>query len=165
MKSTTKAKIWFAVGAVIVVVGIAAAVNAVTEKVETLSMPTLSIEPSDMMPAELTPRKAQYDKRINPEPLTAAPIQGERIIKRSGYTCSYNNERRQANYVAWALTKARTYGENKREPQFYEDPTIETEYRALLSDYYNSGNVTAGKNRAVFIKQSRTHGKARIRRI
>lgn len=139
MKSTTKAKIWFAIGAVIVVVGIAAAVNAVTEKVEKLPMPTLSMEPSDMMPAELTPRKAQYDKRINPEPLTAAPIQGERIIKRSGYTCSYNNERRQANYVAWALTKARTYGQSKREPQFYEDPTIEKEYRALLSDYYNSG--------------------------
>lgn len=139
MKKTTKARIWFGIVAVVLVAGIAASVITVVSKAESMPLPTLSMDPSEVMPAELTPRKAQYDKRINPEPLTAAPIAGERIIKRSGYTCSYNNEKRQANYVAWSLTKARTYGEGKREPQFYEDPTIEKENRALLSDYYNSG--------------------------
>lgn len=138
MKKTTKARIGFGIAAVVLVAGIAAGVIAAVSKAESMPLPTMSLEPSEIMPAELTPRKAQYDKRINPEPKTAAPIQGERIIKRSGYTCSYNNERRQPNYVAWALTKARTYGGSKREPQFYEDPTIEKEYRALLSDYYNS---------------------------
>ena len=72
-------------------------------------------------------------------PLTAAPIKGEKMLRRTGYTCSYNPQMRQPNYVAWTLTKQRTYGQNRREPQFYEDTQIAADSRARLSDYYNSG--------------------------
>ena len=68
----------------------------------------------------------------------AAPVSDERVIERTGYTCSYNSTLRQPNYVAWALTPTRTYGQNQREPEFYEDIQLPRKSRALLSDYYNS---------------------------
>ena len=82
---------------------------------------------------------AHHEKQINPEPQTAAPIKGEKMLRRTGYTCSYNTTTRQPNYVAWTLTAKRTYGQNKREPLFYEDEQLPKDQRALLSDYYNSG--------------------------
>ena len=130
MKKTTKARIWFGVFAVLAVVGIAAAVKTVAGHAATATA-THATMAKDSKPA--------YDKNINPEPLTAAPIKGERVIRRSAYTCSYNNAMRQPNYVAWTLTAARTHGKNRREPQFYEDTEIDAGSRALLSDYYNSG--------------------------
>jgi DNA/RNA endonuclease G (NUC1) len=90
-------------------------------------------------PAELQAGKAKFDKHINPYPLIAAPVSGEVRLVRTGYTVSYNPRLRQPNYVAWTLTAPRTYGNNKREPQFYEDAQLATSQRTLLNDYYNSG--------------------------
>ena len=149
MKKTTKARLIFTLVAAIIVAGIAIAVEAVvsqasaqpafttpTETTMTAGT-TTPAEPAE--PAELMAGKARYDKRVNPEPLTAAPVKGEKILKRTGYTCSYDPQKRQPNYVAWTLTAPRTYGQNKREPQFYEDLQIAADQRAMLSDYYNSG--------------------------
>ena len=40
-----------------------------------------------------------------PAPLTDRP---EQILKRKGYTTSYNNKSKNPNWVAWHLTKAHT---------------------------------------------------------
>ena len=71
-----------------------------------------------------------------PAPLTDRP---EQILKRRGYTTSYNTKSKTPNWVAWHLTKAHTYGDNQRKNEvFFEDETIERGLRATDNDYYNS---------------------------
>jgi len=71
-----------------------------------------------------------------PAPLTDRP---ERIIRRQGYTTSYNATTKQPNWVAWHLTKNRTHGNATRnESAFMEDTTVPAP-RATLDDYYNRG--------------------------
>ena len=71
-----------------------------------------------------------------PAPLTHV---AEQILKRTGYTVSYNKETRLPNWVAWHLTAAHTEGEYKRQHKaFHEDGEVE-EPRATDRDYYNSG--------------------------
>ena len=70
-----------------------------------------------------------------PAKLTDRP---EQIIKRKGYTTSYNNKTKTPNWVAWHLTKQRTYGSAMRSGMlFTEDTAVETP-RATDKDYYNS---------------------------
>ena len=79
------------------------------------------------------PKVTQYEL---PAPLTDRP---EQILKRRGYTTSYNNKSKTPNWVAWHLTKAHTYGDNQRKNEvFFEDETIERGQRATDNDYYNS---------------------------
>lgn len=72
-------------------------------------------------------------------PLTAAPVKGEKLLTREGYTVSYNPATLQPNYVAWYLTPDRLKGNNKRSESFFEDMDINNRERARLDDYYNSG--------------------------
>ena len=73
----------------------------------------------------------EYEK---PAPLTDRP---EQILKRKGYTTSYNMETRNPNWVAWHLTKAHTYGNSRRqEEMFTEDQEVSP--RATNNDYYTS---------------------------
>ncbi len=70
-----------------------------------------------------------------PAPLTNHP---EIILRRKGYTTSYNKDTRCPNWVAWHLTKNHTYGKNQRSNEtFHEDEAIKTP-RATDWDYYNS---------------------------
>ncbi len=71
-----------------------------------------------------------------PAPLENVP---EQILKRLGYTVSYNKENKIPNWVAWRLTKEHCYGDAKR-PQkaFHEDEQV-PEPRATDWDYYGSG--------------------------
>ena len=70
-----------------------------------------------------------------PAPLKDRP---EQILRRKGYTASYNRDTKQPNWVAWHLTKAHTYGKNQRtEEKFSEDTDVPTP-RAVDWDYYNS---------------------------
>ncbi len=70
-----------------------------------------------------------------------APLQGvaEQILKREGYTASYNRDTRQPNWVAWHLTADHTTGPYKREGiKFHEDEEVPTP-RAVDWDYARSG--------------------------
>jgi len=85
----------------------------------------------------------------------------EKILKREGYTVSYNKTTKQPNWVAWHLTKAHTYGKNQRnESMFTPDEDVPAP-RAVDNDYYNSrydrGHMCpAGDNKwsSVAMKQS-----------
>lgn len=74
-----------------------------------------------------------------PLPLMASPVSGEVILQREGYTCSYNAETRQPNYVSWALTPYRLDGSARRSSNFSEDPDLGDGQRSRLNDYKNSG--------------------------
>ena len=51
-----------------------------------------------------------------PAPLKDRP---EQILRRMGYTTSYNQETRNPNWVAWHLTKSHTYGKYQRDEQLF----------------------------------------------
>lgn len=71
-----------------------------------------------------------------PAPLNNVP---EQILRRTGYTTSYNKETRLPNWVAWCLTGEHTQGSYKRQGKdFHEDEEVPTP-RAVDWDYYNSG--------------------------
>ena len=62
----------------------------------------------------------------------------EQILKRKGYTTSYNSRTKTPNWVAWHLTKNHTYGSNQRDQEvFAEDESVKAP-RATDNDYYNS---------------------------
>lgn len=62
----------------------------------------------------------------------------EQILKRRGYTTSYNSKTKTPNWVAWHLTKAHTYGSYQRSQEvFAEDESVKVP-RATDNDYYNS---------------------------
>ena len=70
-----------------------------------------------------------------------APLAGrkEQILRREGYTTSYNSSTRLPNWVAWMLTAEHTQGKHKRGGiDFQEDMEAEGP-RAVDWDYYNSG--------------------------
>ena len=64
---------------------------------------------------------------------------GEIILKRMGYTASYNSSMRVPYWVAWHLTAAHLKGNTKRsESKFHEDDDV-PEPRAVDFDYVRSG--------------------------
>ncbi len=70
-----------------------------------------------------------------PAPLKDRP---EQILKRTGYTTSYNSRTKNPNWVAWHLTKAHTYGSHQRNiEKFTEDESVQAP-RATDNDYYSS---------------------------
>lgn len=82
---------------------------------------------------------------VPPAPLLPAPKDGlsEKILRRTAYTVSYNEETRQPNWVAWTLTRANVTEENMivdrpRNAPFHEDEDTPTP-RATLDDYRGSG--------------------------
>ena len=55
-----------------------------------------------------------------PAPLKDRP---EQILKRKGYTVSYNSETKNPNWVAWHLTKSHTYGDHQRKNEVFTEDT------------------------------------------
>ena len=62
----------------------------------------------------------------------------ERILKRTGYTLSYNSFYKTSNWVAWELTRKETEGKAERYDKFLPDPDL-PEPRVEHSDYTRSG--------------------------
>lgn len=63
----------------------------------------------------------------------------EQVLRRKGYTASYNKTTLIPNWVAWQLTAEHTEGAAKRPRKaFHEDEDVPTP-RATDDDYYNSG--------------------------
>lgn len=70
-----------------------------------------------------------------PAPLKDRP---EQILRRKGFTVSYNQQTKNPNWVAWHLTKEHTRGSFQRHQEvFTEDESVRAP-RATDNDYYNS---------------------------
>lgn len=61
-----------------------------------------------------------------------------RILKRLGYTLSYNDEWKTPNWVAWYLTPERMEGKVKRTNHFETDPDLPEKTRSEHRDYSGS---------------------------
>ncbi|MBQ7421766.1 MAG: DNA/RNA non-specific endonuclease [Prevotella sp.] len=70
-----------------------------------------------------------------------APISGrsEQILKRTGYTTSYNKQTKLPNWTAWHLTADHTSGAFKRKGVKYHEDNDVPFPKAQNADYYNSG--------------------------
>jgi len=79
--------------------------------------------------------KPQVTMMEIPAPLKNKP---EMVLRRMGYTTSYNKTTKVPNWVAWHLTKSHTYGSHQRSQEvFAEDSSVPTP-RATDADYYTS---------------------------
>ena len=67
-----------------------------------------------------------------------APIEGNQIIKHTGYTLSYNEEYEVPAYVAYELTKDEVLSGGERNDSFKADESVRTG-SAELDDYKGSG--------------------------
>lgn len=63
----------------------------------------------------------------------------EQMLRRAGYTASYNKTTKQPNWVAWHLTADRTTGPAKRSGVDFQADMDVPAPRAEDSDYYGSG--------------------------
>lgn len=67
-----------------------------------------------------------------------ASVDGEILLRRMGYTVSYNPTTREPNWVAWYLSAKRLDGDaNRSGVEFREDESV-PEPRATTWDYYHS---------------------------
>lgn len=63
---------------------------------------------------------------------------GGQILKRKGYTLSYNADYKTPQWVAWELTKKETKGKEGRTNKFLPDPDVRGA-KAYTGDYTKSG--------------------------
>ena len=63
---------------------------------------------------------------------------GGQLIKRKGYTLSYNADYKTPQWVAWELTKKETKGKEERTDKFLPDPDVRGA-KAYTGDYTKSG--------------------------
>ena len=85
------------------------------------------------------PIAGSEDDSYNPELPAVLRNVPEQIIKRTGYTVSYNKDTKLPNWVAWHLTAEHTDGAFKRKGlKFREDEDVD-EPRATDRDYSKSG--------------------------
>lgn len=72
----------------------------------------------------------------SPAPLTDRP---ERILKRRGYTVSFNRDWNLPNWVAWELTPEKLVERESRTDKFLPDPDLPEAEAVVTDDYKNSG--------------------------
>lgn len=86
-------------------------------------------------PAE-SPATAQYSEELTTA-LTGKGVKSQ-IVKHTGYTLSYNNDTRNANWVGYELTDEEVQGVVERGNNFCPDPLV-VGTQAVDDDYRNSG--------------------------
>lgn len=79
----------------------------------------------------------------------------EIILKRTGYTVSYNTFYKNPNWIAWELTREETKGDVGRTNKFVPDPDL-PEPRVQHSDYTRSGYDRGHMAPAADMKWSKT---------
>ncbi len=85
--------------------------------------------------------RPQAERQTPPALEIPAPLAGkqERLIYHTGYTVSYNADRRLPNWVAYELTPEETSGPAKRYNRFVPDPEVPYHETATTDDYKHSG--------------------------
>ena len=71
-----------------------------------------------------------------PAPLNDRP---EQILKRQGYTVSYNQELKLPNWVAWELNREKLVERESRSDKFLPDPDLPESEAVTTHDYKGSG--------------------------
>lgn len=121
----------------------------IVENTETDGVGESSLASGGKKSAATAVADGEYKDLEIPARLKSVP---EQILRRTGYTVSYNSNRRVPNWVAWCLTPKRLTGNSKRsDAKFHEDTDV-PEPRAIDFDYvrsvYDRGHMCpAGDNK------------------
>ena len=108
----------------------------IVENTETDGVGESSLASGGKKSAATAVADGEYTDLEIPARLKSVP---EQILRRTGYTVSYNSNRRVPNWVAWCLTPKRLTGSSKRsDAKFHEDTDV-PEPRAVDFDYVRSG--------------------------
>lgn len=93
-------------------------------------------------PATKTEQTVVKSSSTSPTGALEIPIMksntGGQILKRKGYTLSYNADYKTPQWVAWELTKKETKGKEGRTDKFLPDPDVRGA-KAYTGDYTKSG--------------------------
>jgi endonuclease G len=111
-------------------------VNAMQKKLAPKEMTSSAPTQQQVAPAQqqvVGTAIGNYLRQVTP---SAAP---EKLIKRMGYTVSYNSATRNANWVAWKLTPERVNGNAPRTDKFLPDPQLPAGEAATTDDYKGTG--------------------------
>ncbi len=85
---------------------------------------------------EAAAKKKKWPKGMEiPAPMTGT---AEQLLRRDGYTTSYNKDRKIPNWVAWHLTAAHSKGDSQRDDMMFTEDEDVPYPRATDDDYYNS---------------------------
>ena len=93
---------------------------------------------ADGIDAEMTGRQAKAKTVVMYEIPAQLKDRPEQLLRRKGYTTSYNSQTKNPNWVAWHLTKSHTYGNHQRKNEVFAEDTDVKAPRATDGDYYNS---------------------------
>ena len=93
-----------------------------------------TIESNEEKPEILTPTQHGGALEI---PMMQSSTGGQ-VLKRKGYTLSYNADYKTPQWVAWELTKKETKGKEERTDKFLPDPDVRGA-KAYTGDYTKSG--------------------------
>ena len=97
-----------------------------------------NVASADGTDAEMTGRQAKAKTVVMYEIPAQLKDRPEQLLRRKGYTTSYNSQTKNPNWVAWHLTKSHTYGNHQRKNEVFAEDTDVKAPRATDGDYYNS---------------------------
>lgn len=86
-----------------------------------------------------TSPKTEVEQREEPLEIPQSRDMDTRVMSRTGYTLSFNDEWLIPNWVAWKLTPERLTGKVKRTDEFTEDVNLPERLRVQHRDYSRSG--------------------------
>lgn len=130
-------------------VGICLLIARVGERMKSSPRPAKNIFDTEFVKPHREESRPAKPHREKAAPASAERIEGleiplllgdvpEQIISRSGYTVSFNEQTRLANWVAYELTRAETSGDEERASRFLPDPEVRGA-QAADADYRKSG--------------------------
>ena len=94
----------------------------IVENTETDGVGESSLASGGKKSSAIAAATAEFKDLEIPARLKSVP---EQILHRTGYTVSYNSNRRVPNWVAWCLTPKRLTGSSKRsDAKFHEDTDV-----------------------------------------
>ena len=114
---------------------------------------TEALKRADLLPAQVAQLLDQTLKNTGNDPQTVttpadleglelpAPLKGkdEIILKRKGYTVSYNRKLNLPNWVAWELNRDKLVERESRTDKFLPDPDLPPAEAVTTDDYKGSG--------------------------
>lgn len=124
-------------GALVELIAPAAETTATTAEADRPTATTTAAQEATAQETTAAQEATLADTSLLPAPRPDLP---EQILKRKAYTVSYNKETRNANWVAWTLTRERTAElvERPKTSPFHEDDEV-PDPKANRSDYKKSG--------------------------
>lgn len=114
----------------------------VPEKLKEIASKAEELKEKTETSGKKTEEKLQTVPSVKPSDKLEIPValskRNDPLLKRSGYTVSYNLFYKNPNWVAWELTRRETKGMNVRINRFSPDPDL-PEPRVTHADYTHSG--------------------------